>query len=209
MSNLNKAQYIKALFIDMLLNNGPNDFIIGSELMFTNKKVVADLIKLQKGETYAYEIKAQNDDFRNLIIQLEDYNKVFDYVSLVVTENHFIKATRIIPDNIGLIIVTNNGIKVFRDAKRNCNISKEEILATMTVNFIQNYFKVKKSANELAYEFRKKLQVKEINELKLALFEFLYKRISVRFSNFLNERGLMTHYEDISLLSMPDKRIIL
>lgn len=209
MTELNNAKYIKALFIDNILTQPFDQRIIGSEVMFAHKKVVADLIILSKGITEAYEIKAQNDDFRKIKYQLEEYNNVFDYVNVIVTENHFEKAKKVIPDNNGLIIITNEQyFNIYRKPKKNKILVKEELLSTMTIKFIQKYFKIS-SKDLTASEIRKSLEGNDLQDLKSALYIFLYNRISNRFSYFLLERGNKTHFEDIMLLSMPNKKIYL
>lgn len=208
MEELCNANQIKAIFIDFLLNQEKGS-IIGSEIMFAYKKLLADLILLNKGNIIAYEIKAQHDDFRKIEYQLAEYNKVFDYVSLITTEKHFLKAKKCIPSQNGIIVISRElDIEKYREPKLNSYIRKEELLNTMTIRFIQEYFKLPRN-NLDAIKVRKLAQNKELAEIKTALYSFLYKRISVRFSNFILEKGEITHYEDIALLSMPNKKIIL
>lgn len=209
MNELKNAKYIKALFIDYLLSQKTRDIVIGSEVMFAYKKAVADLIILSNEKIEAYEIKSQNDDFRKITYQLEEYNKVFNYVSIIVTENHFEKAKKLIHKNNGLIIVSNNqDFEIYRIPKENNNLIKEEILSTMTIAFILKHFNI--GTNELlASEIRQSLTHRNLQDIKKALYVFFYNRISYKFSNFLQERGTKTHFEDVMLLSMPNKKVTL
>lgn len=208
MDKLRNANYIKSLFIDYLLMQHPNS-IIGSEVVFAYKKFLADLINLRNNYTYAYEIKAKNDDFRKIESQLREYNKVFDFVSLIVTEKHLIKAQNIVPLYNGIILIKNNlEIECIQEPIQNLFLVKEDLLETMTIKFIVKYFNIV-DKKKLAYLLRKTLMEKDSDELRNALFSFLYTRIERRFLNFLNEKGVTTHYEDISLLSMPIKKIVI
>jgi hypothetical protein len=209
MNELSNANHIKALFIDLLLDKRNEGEVIGSEIMFAEKKALADLVLLSNKNIMAYEIKAQNDDFRKAKCQLETYNKVFDYVSLITTEKHFLKAKKQVPSKNGIIIVTNKiDFEHYREPKQNISLRKEEILSTMTIKFILEYFNLS-NRRSFSSEIRKTLRNRSILELKSAMYTFLYKRILNRFSNFVQERGMKTHYEDITLLSMPPKKITL
>jgi hypothetical protein len=61
----------------------------------------------------------------------------------------------------------------------------------------------------IANKIRSSLLDKKSEELKKATYIFLYERIKSRFTNFILERGIKTHYEDVALLSVSIKRIIL
>lgn len=209
MNNLNNANFIKALFIDFLLEAEHNNYIIGSEVMFAYKKVVADLILLSNNSIQAFEIKAKNDDLRKLESQLIEYNKVFDFVNVLVTENHFLKANQIVSPKNGLIIVKNNlEIEIYRHPVQNIILNKEELLSTMSANFIKKYFKIN-TQNLSSSKIRNPLLEKDIEEIRNALYLFLKTRISNKYLNFIYEKGIKTHFEDITLLSMPNKKISL
>jgi hypothetical protein len=209
MNELNNAKYIKALFVDYILSQPFEQITIGSEVMFAHKKVVADLVILSNEGTEAYEIKACNDDFRKLENQLKEYNNVFDYVNVIVTENHFAKAKKLIPKSNGLILITDKlDFHIYRKPPINKKLKKEELLSTMTIKFLKKYFTIN-SKKLTAFEIRNYLVEKDIQDLRSALYVFLFNNISNRFSNFLFERGIKTHYEDVKLLSMPNKKVVL
>jgi hypothetical protein len=207
MNELINARSLKALFIDYIFENIKQNDVIGSEIMFGSRKGIADLIILSNGLTFAYEIKAQNDDFRKIKMQLEDYNKTFDFVYVITTEKHFTKAKNDIPKNNGIIFIYNDlSIKLFRESKQNNNITKEEMLSTMTINFIERKYKFPRK-KILAYDLRESLKYLDQKILKEGMYEFLYQRIRPRYLNFIAERGNKTHFEEIALLSMKNKKI--
>lgn len=49
------------------------------------------------GSLYGFEIKSESDTLERLPQQVEYYNKVFDYITLVCSENFIIEAEAIIP----------------------------------------------------------------------------------------------------------------
>jgi hypothetical protein len=207
MNELINARNLKALFIDYLFENLRQKDVIGSEIMFGSRKGIADLVLLTNGLIFAYEIKAQNDDFRKIKLQLEEYNKTFDFVYLITTEKHFIKAKNVVPKNNGIIFIYNDySVKLFRESKQNIKLSKEEMLSTMTIKFIENKYQLPPK-KMLAYDLRESLKHIDQNILKENMYEFLYQRIRPRFLNFMDERGNKTHFEEIALLSLTNKKI--
>jgi hypothetical protein len=209
MVGLNNAKLIKAIFIDFLTQKQFKNYSIGSEISFADKKVLADLVLLSNMECTAYEIKANNDDLRRLQYQLATYNEVFDFVNLIITEKHFLQVRKVISPNNGIIIITNNEcVEIFRSSKQNKKLNKDKIISTMTINFLKKYFNI----NNYKYngkEIKNILQKKDVKELRNAMYIFLYCRINRRYMAFLREKGIKTHFEDVSLLSLPNKRIIL
>jgi hypothetical protein len=207
MNELVNARIIKALLIDNLINFLKNDYIIGSEIMFGRRKGIVDLLMLSDKFTYAYEIKARNDDFRKIKMQMEEYNKTFDFVYLVTTENHFERARNQVPQKNGIIIIYNDSsIKILREARINKKLIKEELLSTMTIKFIRKNFEINKNIS-LAYDIRENLKKVDLDFTRNCMYNFLYERIKPRFSNFLLERGIITHYEEVALLSFKNKKI--
>lgn len=178
MNELNNEKYIKALFIDYLFKTIKPQDVIGSEIMFGSRKGIADLIFLSEGLTIAYEIKAQNDDFRKMKYQLQDYNKSFDYVYLITTENHFSKAKIDVPDNNGIILIYNDySIKVLRKSKQNFNLSSDELLSTMTMKFILKKFAL--SYNKLnSVQLRESLKNSDQTLLRKFVYEFFISKNS-------------------------------
>lgn len=110
------------------------------ELHICNGSSVADLAIIN-GSLYAFEIKSDVDTLNRLPLQINHYNKVFDYITIVTGENHLKKATEIVPDFWGIwTVATLNGqtVKtVIRETKRNTTLDafsiaqflwKEEII---------------------------------------------------------------------------------
>jgi hypothetical protein len=207
MNDLRNARYLKALFIDFIIEKIDNIDVIGSEIMFGSRKGIADLVLLSKGLTYAYEVKAQNDDFRKIKIQLKEYNRTFDFVYIITTEKHLVKAINSTSKNNGIILIYNDSsIRIFKESKQNHKLDKEELLSTMTIRFIENKIQIPPKKIS-AYKLRKSLEVIDQSTLKSLMFEFLYNRIKPRFDNFIAERGVKTHYEEIAILSLRNKKI--
>jgi hypothetical protein len=209
MNYLKNESNLKALLIDYLFSSLDASDVIGSEVMFGERKGIADLLILSHGMITAYEIKAQNDDFRKINVQLEDYNNTFDFVYLVTTEKHYLKARNNIKRNNGIILIYNDSsVKIIKVPKQNINLNKSDLLSTMTINYLKTNYKAFKK-NQLAHIYRESLKDIDQENLKQGVYEFLYQRIKPKYENFIKEKGNKTHFEDVALLSFKNKKIII
>ena len=90
--------------------------------------VVRADIALFNGVMHAYEIKSEFDTLRRLDNQIYEYNKFFEYVTVVSCDKFVGRVLETIPENCGLILAKNgkSGIKFkqIRRAKKNKIIDK-------------------------------------------------------------------------------------
>lgn len=206
MKNKN-ATYIKAKLIDFILEKKSKS-VIGSEIMYGHKKRVVDILELSKGKTIAYEIKAFKDDFRKLGTQILEYQKVFDYIYIVITSNHLSKISLHLKDNsIGVLLLDDNdNISCIKRATCQKSNSKDDILSTINAIFLKKYFSIKSSID--ASTTRTILSKKSLAVMKETLYIYLHQTISPRFNLFLREKGDETLIVDIEVLSFYRKKLL-
>lgn len=200
------ALYIKAKLIDYLLTKDTKS-IIGSEIMYGNKKKLVDILELSNNRTFVYEIKASNDDFRKLPNQVSEYKKVFDYIYIVITPNHLSKIDVYLEkENIGIILIgLNDDISVIKKARLQHFNNKEELLHTMNANYLKTKFKINPKID--ANQTRLLVSKKSILSIKTTLYQYLHQQIDPRFKLFLNEKGDETLIDDIAILSLSRKKL--
>lgn len=91
---------------------------------------IAD-VAVVNGKIHGYEIKSERDNLDRLVHQVEFYNKVFDTVTLVVSETHLPKAEKIIPHWWGIDCVykkkTKYSLKTIRKPRRNRETDEYEL----------------------------------------------------------------------------------
>jgi len=63
-------------------------------------------IAVINGKFHGFEIKSERDNLERLPSQVKSYNKVFDTVTIVVSENHVSDAMKIIPEWWGIYCVS-------------------------------------------------------------------------------------------------------
>lgn len=207
--NLANANIIKAMFISEILKGGIKlfsslDLIIGQEVMFGKCKTFADLVVVYNGKLYAFEVKAQNDNFKRLGMQIENYKKVFDYVYIIVTENHLEALKRLDYHNVGIVTIKNDSFTIIKRGYVQKLFSKEDILETIPSSFLSKRYGLKDMS---AVATRTILLKKSMKELKKTLFDYLTNKIENKYKNFLNEKGEAIQYEDISLLSIVNAKV--
>lgn len=197
---LNSAEYIKCLFIDYLLSKG-EALIIGNELMYGIKRKLVDLVILQKNKIIGVEIKSDNDNLSRLEEQISEYKKIFDYVIIVTTEKHKNKISKFASLDIGIYVFENNlTIKRIRSPHIQRNRDKVEMLYSINAKYLSklgNYTLCKYNTDEV----RKIYAKKRISYIQEILLLYLTEKYKDRFSLFMNERGTLTHIEDLSILS--------
>lgn len=85
-------------------------------------------VAVVNGKLHGYEIKSQQDNLQRLPFQVKDYNKVFNTVTIVTTDNHMSGVIDIVPEWWGIICATDDMCDVVFDVKRepelNPNIDK-------------------------------------------------------------------------------------
>lgn len=94
-----------------------NETVVRHEFWLPCSNQRADLVEVN-GRLSAFEVKGSRDTLRRLPRQVESYGQVFDQCTLVVSENHRERASRLIPAWWGCIVFDSEGDEVrFRRIK--------------------------------------------------------------------------------------------
>ncbi len=101
---------IKSCFIKQVLMNERKHITI-FELPVGSSR--ADLCKIN-GESIAYEIKTDLDNFVRLKKQINDYYKIFEKVYIICSETNVEKISKLIPENCGLFCYKQNRKKNYK-----------------------------------------------------------------------------------------------
>lgn len=101
---------IKSSFIKEVLMNGKNHVTI-FELPVGSSR--ADLCKIN-GESIAYEIKTDLDNFLRLKKQIKDYYKIFDKVFIICSESNIENILNLVPEKCGIYSYKQNKYKKYK-----------------------------------------------------------------------------------------------
>lgn len=207
--NLDSNSFIiKARFIDYILNNFCADTIcIGQEVMYGTGRLFADLILVADGKLYAFEIKAHNDDLRRIENQLINYTKIFDFTYVITTNNHLASIKNIHQKKIGIYVFNSDGtISEERKAPEQKVFSKEDALNTIPALFLKKHFSL--PSTWTADQVRKKLMNSKKEIIKNSLHAYMKSIISYKFENFIENKGEVVHFEDVSILSLRNYSVL-
>ena len=194
------AESIKSQVIDFLINNTSDNLFIGNEVMYGTRRKLVDLLILDKNKLIAIEIKADNDDLRRLQEQVNESKKIFDYIIVCTTFAHLEKTKQILPDDIGIFSVNEQGIKKIRKPKKQKSLDKTEILFSINSNFLRK--KMSSTTHNINSDEVRQHYIKEsISKIHNLFVDYLQQKVQSKFNLFLQNRGEVTHFDDIPLLS--------
>lgn len=195
------ADYLKTAYIDFVLSRFGNEVIIGHEVMYGTSGRIADLVLLYNGDTYAIEIKSDSDSLTRIDGQVQEYQKLFNYVIVVCGEKYKQQLKQRLPKNVGLYLVNADAsISELQKPKKKTRLDKDEMLFSVKTSYL-----IKKAdfptahigADAIRYEFAKK-RTSYIQEI---LYDYWYSKMSPAFSCFLSDRGIQTLPVDLANFS--------
>ena len=132
------------------------DFIKTSTVVVDEMDICAGRSRIDiaviNGKMHGYEIKSKQDNLERLPRQVEDYNKIFDTMTLVVFENHLDKVYELIPSWWTVKSVKEKKSKIvittIRKGKINKNIDVDSLILLLwrdeMVNALMMYTDIRK-----------------------------------------------------------------
>lgn len=134
---------------------------------------------------HGYEIKSEQDTLERLPMQIESYNKVFDKMTVVVSEKHLKKVNELVPEWWGIYCIISKAnnklvLKKVRKSKVNKNVQllevvqllwKDELIDILNNCGIKKGIKSKTrfALSELVIKNLPKKEIKKIVKLKLRI----------------------------------------
>lgn len=97
--------YIRERFKNQELDRfNRENCLLFDELGVMQGSSIVDLAVITPTYFQAFEIKSAEDTLTRLPNQIQKYNLVFDYISIIVEEQHYFKAKNLIPPFWGIVI---------------------------------------------------------------------------------------------------------
>ena len=116
---------IRTALDKILMRDLAHGAVIWHEMGFLDRRRQVDVAVIDD-ELRGYEIKSDSDTLRRLPSQAKDYGRVFDRMTLVVTEGHLDAALAFLPSWWGVIVARQDGDEVSIDhvwnSERNVDI---------------------------------------------------------------------------------------
>ena len=150
--------YLKCKLVDWIIKNAKStNYALSSELLFSEQKRYADIVKISKKEITAYEVKSKNDKLNRLQGQLDCYMSVFDYTYVVCHANHMEAVLKISNPHIGIIVEKCNKLSLIRRAKKSKKINSLSLLASYSRREMQIKFPQKLTSTLNIDELRQQI----------------------------------------------------
>lgn len=168
---------IHEIYNKIILNYYPNEICIKSsfikQVLMTGKRHVtifelpvgssrADLCKIN-GESIAYEIKTDLDNFTRLQKQINDYYKIFEKVFIICSETNVENILKLIPESCGVYSYKQNRQKNYKftlvkEASSENQISPLAQLKLIRKNELYTHFSLDPSLRKRSYVIDKIIQ---------------------------------------------------
>lgn len=182
--------------------------IVLSELPIGNSK--ADFIMIN-GKGVVYEIKTELDNLERLDSQIKDYYKAFSEVVIVTYEENFDKVMKIIPDTVGVMLLTKRkALKMIREPLQELSSLDYDTISRILRKYeferiIQNEGYSLPEVNQFQYykECYSILSQMDIEELQSAMLKELKQRMKIDIIEFT-----MSMPEELRFLSYFDDNIL-
>lgn len=81
-------------------------------------------IAVVNGQLHGYEIKSERDNLERLSSQIDNYNLIFDTMTIVVSKRHIEKVASMVPQWWGIQYVTGKADKLKIHTKRKARLNK-------------------------------------------------------------------------------------
>jgi len=103
----------------------------------------ADVVVLN-GTSQVYEIKSEMDNLERLDRQITAYRKMFDYITVVTTERLFDAIARRVPEEIGIMVLSEKGYQFKKKPYRRATSNKSRVDPSVILNSLQKreYLKI-------------------------------------------------------------------
>jgi hypothetical protein len=75
------------------------------EVRVHNGNAIADVVSVHT-RPHCYEIKGETDEIRRIVKQGEFYDRAFQRITLVTTQNHLVAAARLAPEHWGVMVAS-------------------------------------------------------------------------------------------------------
>ena len=99
----------------------------------------ADVVHITSDFMHGYEIKGNADTLQRVANQLRCYGEVYDFVTFVVTEKHLLKLLPLLPDWVGVLVASAEGLRIHRPAAYNATVALAPIAKLLLLEEVKQF----------------------------------------------------------------------
>ena len=99
----------------------------------------ADVVHITPTFMHCYEVKGDADTLKRVLPQLKCYGVVYDLVTFVVTAKHVEKLLPMLPEWVGVLVATADGVRCHRPALYNSTVERPHLAGLLLREEVQQY----------------------------------------------------------------------
>ncbi|WP_310393404.1 sce7726 family protein [Hymenobacter sp.] len=99
----------------------------------------ADVVHITPGFMHGYEVKGDRDTLQRVANQLRCYGEVYDFVTFAVTEKHLPKLLPLLPDWVGVLVASAEGLRAHRAAGYNATVERAPLARLLLLEDVKQF----------------------------------------------------------------------
>jgi hypothetical protein len=99
----------------------------------------ADVVHITEHFMHGYELKGDADTLQRVAKQLPCYSKAYDFVTFVITEKHLPKLLPLVPEWVGVLVASAEGLREVRPAGYNATVERPAVAGLLRVEEIKQF----------------------------------------------------------------------
>jgi hypothetical protein len=99
----------------------------------------ADVVHITDSYMHGYEVKGDGDTLQRVSSQLTCYARAYDLVTFVVTDKHVAKLLPLLPDWVGVLVASAQGLQVHRPALYNATVERAGVAGLLRLSEVKQY----------------------------------------------------------------------
>jgi hypothetical protein len=99
----------------------------------------ADVVHITPDFMHGYEVKGDGDTLQRVANQLRCYGEVYDFVTFVVTEKHLAKVLPLLPEWVGVLVASADGLLTHRAAGYNAGVERAPIASLLLLEEVKQF----------------------------------------------------------------------
>ena len=99
----------------------------------------ADVVHITGHFMHGYEVKGDGDTLQRVANQLRCYGEVYDFVTFIVTAKHLPKLLPLLPEWVGILVASADGLRPHRAAGYNATVERAPLARLLLLEEVKQF----------------------------------------------------------------------
>ncbi|MDB5267651.1 MAG: hypothetical protein JWP58_691, partial [Hymenobacter sp.] len=99
----------------------------------------ADVVHITPDFMHGYEVKGDGDTLQRVANQLRCYGEVYDFVTFIITKKHLPKLLPLLPEWVGILVATAEGLRPHRAAGYNATVERAPLAKLLLLEEVKQF----------------------------------------------------------------------